>query len=443
MPPRIVNSMLVVGAAIMVAACGSDSGGSSDKGGTGVTTGALTVTISTPGGVTGSVTISGPSGYSKTLSATTTLTGLTPGSYALTSTSVVSAATIVSVLDSGVISTTPVTVSTGDTATTSVVYAQRPGTGALWVTNVASASVLDAYAASSLSQSGSPSPSASIGGGFLGTISTGLAFDSHGNAWVAEVQGDSIIEYSAAQLGSASPTPVATILLPSPGATLAFDASGDLWVVITNDGISSVAVEFSASQVNALPARSDPQPVQVVTIPSPSSGGDAFGIAFDASGNMWVAQQTTGQVYRFAAGDLAGGTSGAVPTDSLPASHPIGLAFDAAGNLWVAGQTELDGFTAAQLTGPPPLGPIYEDTFSGSTQPLGLAFDNSGNLWMTVNTLQIFAFTPAQLTTGGQLTPTTTLTVSDGGAPQIGVIAFDPHGTGTPLAGARAPRSAR
>ena len=54
-------------------------GGSSDTGPT--PTASLAVTVSAPGGVSTPVFVSGPNGYSQTLSGTQTLTGLAPGNY--------------------------------------------------------------------------------------------------------------------------------------------------------------------------------------------------------------------------------------------------------------------------------------------------------------------------------------------------------------------------
>ena len=69
----------------LLAACG----GSHDHHPPGATTGSLTVTISgLPAGVAGAVTLSGPASYSKTLTASTTLTDLAPGAYTLSAASV-------------------------------------------------------------------------------------------------------------------------------------------------------------------------------------------------------------------------------------------------------------------------------------------------------------------------------------------------------------------
>jgi len=69
---------------VALLACGGYGDG--DDNGTGPppgpTTGSLAVTITgLPGGSTGTVTVTGPSGFSRTLTTTETLAGLTPGSY--------------------------------------------------------------------------------------------------------------------------------------------------------------------------------------------------------------------------------------------------------------------------------------------------------------------------------------------------------------------------
>ena len=55
-----------------------------------ITTGALTVTISgLPGGTAGAVTVTGPGGFVRSLTATTTVTGLVPGGYSVSAANVV------------------------------------------------------------------------------------------------------------------------------------------------------------------------------------------------------------------------------------------------------------------------------------------------------------------------------------------------------------------
>jgi secreted PhoX family phosphatase len=102
-----------------------------------------------------------------------------------------------------------------------------------------------------------------------------IAFDANGNLWVAnggQANYSSVVEFSAAQLAaSGSPAPNVT-LTPNAGslnqpAGLAFDASGDLWV--SNMGANTV-VEFTPSQI-----ASSGSPTPGVTVSGPSPNGPA------------------------------------------------------------------------------------------------------------------------------------------------------------------------
>jgi glucose/arabinose dehydrogenase len=100
----------------LLAACG----GGHDDDPPGATTGSLTVAIGgLPAGVAGAVTLSGPASYSKLLTASTTLTDLAPGAYALSAASVAQG--------TGTLAPTPamqqVQVNAGATASASVTYA--------------------------------------------------------------------------------------------------------------------------------------------------------------------------------------------------------------------------------------------------------------------------------------------------------------------------------
>ncbi|MCM2565494.1 PQQ-dependent sugar dehydrogenase [Janthinobacterium kumbetense] len=100
----------------LLAACG----GGHHHPAPGATTGNLTVTLGgLPAGVAGAVTVTGPASYSKTLTASTTLTGLAPGAYAVGAASVTQG--------TGTLAPTPVTqqvqVTAGATASASVTYA--------------------------------------------------------------------------------------------------------------------------------------------------------------------------------------------------------------------------------------------------------------------------------------------------------------------------------
>ena len=102
----------------LLASCGSSHHDDDDP--PGATTGSLAVTMAgLPAGVNGAVTVTGPASYSKLLTASSTLTDLAPGAYAVTATSVA--------YGTGSLAATPATqqvqVSAGAAATAGVAYA--------------------------------------------------------------------------------------------------------------------------------------------------------------------------------------------------------------------------------------------------------------------------------------------------------------------------------
>lgn len=103
----------------LLASCGS-SHHHDDDDPPGATTGSLAVTIAgLPAGINGAVTVTGPAAYSKLLTASSTLTDLAPGAYAVTAASVA--------YGTGSLAGTPATqqvqVTAGATATAGVAYA--------------------------------------------------------------------------------------------------------------------------------------------------------------------------------------------------------------------------------------------------------------------------------------------------------------------------------
>ncbi|WP_425252687.1 PQQ-dependent sugar dehydrogenase [Janthinobacterium sp. NFX145] len=114
--PRPWLALLLACCLSLLAACG----GGHHHPAPGATTGSLTVTLGgLPAGVAGAVTVTGPASYSKTLTASTTLTDLAPGAYTLSAASVAQG--------TGTLAPTPVTqqvqVNAGATASAAVTYA--------------------------------------------------------------------------------------------------------------------------------------------------------------------------------------------------------------------------------------------------------------------------------------------------------------------------------
>jgi sugar lactone lactonase YvrE len=197
-----------------------------------------------------------------------------------------------------------------------------------------------------------------ISAGLLGPKS--LAFDAHGVLWVANYA--NVTAYSGTTQIAAD---TITAGLSAPSA-LTFDANGLLWVGDWPSGSpGSINAYSGATQV----------PGSTITNPQGLTSGlyGPRGLAFDASGNLWVGNGggnvNTVTVY-------AGATQlGASTITGL--AGPFGLAFDGSGHLWVsnANTNAIAAYTGtAQIPG--------TTITSGLNQPSGLAFDASGHLWV-------------------------------------------------------------
>jgi sugar lactone lactonase YvrE len=443
---------------LFVAACTNSSNSTGPKAPTGPktptgpTTGSLTVTISAPSGVTPSVAVSGPAGYHQILSATQTLTGLAVGSYTITAPRTASTAPIVGTVSTAVVTGSPASVTAGGTATASAIYAQQPGTGGLWATNFTDPTSLVQYTAAQLASSTSAAPAVTVT--TSGPLDQSIAFDASGNLWVADYSRSEVVEYAASQLAATgSPTPAVTLStttgfgsLNAPSA-LAFDANGNLWVA---NGGGNTIVEFTASQL-----LTSGTPTQAVKL-SDSSGSlvEPSALAFDPGGNLWVVNSaSSGQpsVVEFGTSQLAAGgtpTSAVTLTDDGAGSlaGALALAFDPSGNLWVAnGNADRDTvveFAASQLTtsGNPTPAVTLKPSTGTANHLAGLAFDATGNLWVANSTAgTILEFTASQLLASGTPTPNTVIS----GLTGSWGLAFDPHATNLPIKPQRHDNSSR
>jgi streptogramin lyase len=259
-----------------------------------------------------------------------------------------------------------------------------------------------------LSASGNVAPSAVITpAAYHGPY--GEAFDSVGDLWTASFYDNMIYEFTPDQLvASGSPTPKVALNLATLGSAgaegLAFDSAGDLWVMGFTSG---KLYEFTPGQ---LAASSSPQPA--VTITSP--GGPGYG-AFDTSGDLWVSDFDANTLVEYTPGQLAATGAPApavtISTDgSGSISEPWGVAFDASDDLWLSnfGGDTLVKFTPSQLqsSGSPTPATVISSGLAGLT---GIGIDSDGDLWATSFNDVVEEFSPEQLATTGSPTPADTI----------------------------------
>ncbi|PZA05795.1 hypothetical protein EWH23_14585 [Meiothermus sp. PNK-Is4] len=397
--------------------------------------------VGLPSGVSGRVTVRGPNGFSRVLSASQTLQ-VGGGPYRVEvgkTASPVTETTLVRAAYAGTSDNSETCVRNNQTARITVTYSQIPSSASLWIENrnpPSGASPLLGFAASLLGSTSTQSPTVNAG-----TISLrDIVFDQDGNLWgIGGTTADPhLVRYPARDLGSSGPKTrdrginIAGIsCLPT---RLAFDLAGNLWVSFP---CADRVVRLNADQLGA---SGTVTPVAAITgLPAPQ------GLAFDRSGNLWIADQELKKVLRFNASRLGASTSG--PDLTIESSRPGGggtldtylLAFDAAGNLWVGAfaanilyrltPADQDGSGSKTLT------PAIQISVTVSDLLEGMAFDEGGGLWITYSAGKFARLSPSQLTTssspGSPTTPERIITSPSIGS--AGGLALYPAPAGLPL----------
>ncbi|HZO21976.1 MAG TPA: hypothetical protein VFB37_05675 [Steroidobacteraceae bacterium] len=267
----------------------------------------------------------------------------------------------------------------------------------------------------------------------------GVQFDANGNLWVLDsaamvngVATAAVLGFSASQVGalatSNAPEPVTVITstaLKLPQQSV-FDSQGDQWIT---DHDNNTILVFTAAQLGQTGLNISP----AVIISSTALNGPT-GVAFDGAGNLWVANdgdvpQSSGgtssagtTIVEFAAAKLpTPPTTGMLTPDLAPditlnddgdssIQGPWALAFDADGNLWSSNAVsatvvEFAKSSLATSGKPTPAAILSSTTVSGNAAldaPHGLCFDDQGNL-VAVSSAGPFAvalFAKSQLATG-------------------------------------------
>ena len=243
--------------------------------------------------------------------------------------------------------------------------------------------------------SGNTRPEAVITAGVAGPGS--LALDSSGNLWVADNLG-TVVEYSKAELTSASPAPTVTIssgALDTPGG-LTFDASGDLWV---GDGGSGRIFGFAKAQ---LAKSGDPKPEVTLSPDLCSPDFDRSGDLWEGSGVNTLSELTKAQLTK------SGSPAPKVVITSASLSSLCKPTFDRSGNLWAANynRTTVVEFTKAELAKSGSPAPKLVITSAGISSPGDVAVDGSGDLWVpSVGKNSVIEFSRTELNKAGSLRP--------------------------------------
>ncbi|HEV2908125.1 MAG TPA: hypothetical protein VGX02_02545 [Candidatus Eremiobacteraceae bacterium] len=205
-------------------------------------------------------------------------------------------------------------------------------------------------------------------------FNSGVAFDVAQNLYVSNTSGPSIAVFAPPY--SAASAPTFTIAGGSSGLStpeqIGFDASGDLWVADQTNKVIKYTPPFSAASAPAL---------HVMTgLSSPQ------GVAFDVAANLYVADNT-GLLAMFASP-----YAGAPITTANGLQFPLAVITDSA-HVYVAdfGKKGVVAYTtpiaAAQA-------PAFTITTGLTNGPHGLAFDSAGNLYVSTNGGEIVVYAP-------------------------------------------------
>jgi len=232
-----------------------------------------------PNGVNADITVTGPNSYSDHVTAGTTLTGLSDGTYTVTAASVTSGGTV---YDPAPASQT-VTLSGGQTGSASVAYAaQSSGTGSLTITVVTPTGVT-----ANIQVTGPGGYSAHVTGT---TTLTGLTAGSY--SIVPSTVNDGTYDYA----GVASPSSVSVSANTTGSATVTYTAS-DGALHLTASGVPSgetgaVAVTGPNGYADSWNAPSGTTAISIIQLPPGSYSVTAADITVSSSSDVYHATIT-------------------------------------------------------------------------------------------------------------------------------------------------------
>jgi streptogramin lyase len=213
----------------------------------------------------------------------------------------------------------------------------------------------------------------SSGGSYINTITNGgidapygAAFDAYGNIWTANTAASSVSEFT--------PFMAPVFYYGDPQSALydafaiAADSSGYVWV-----GADDNIVKLNNAGV------------PIFSVPVTSSGGGIYSVAVDNGGNAWVPDVYNNNVVKISPGSTNLSGTGGYTGGGL--NYPTTVAMDGAGNAWLA--NEFGGsVTEISNTGTPLSG---SNGFQGGAMqyPVTVAIDGSGNAWVAGGSVSV------------------------------------------------------
>jgi ligand-binding sensor domain-containing protein len=387
--------------------------GAAEGGCTTAATGTIAVTVTgLPAGVKARLNVIGQGGtQTQTVQATTNLAPVQSGDYKFTASTVGDSDPIVRRAFKGAVSIPSAHLCDGQTVSVDVTYSLIASSNKIWWGSGNSTSDTLGFASSTLAASGTPA--ATVAANTKGTIPG--AFDPDGNLWVIDgtTGAEGVKRYPAETLGaSGDKTPDVVVTSGAftggtPGASsIAFDASGDMWVGVI---FSQKVVELSAGSLGASGMVTPSVEIGNVNVPN--------ALAFDANGNLWIGSGDN--VLEYKAARLSASTSAPAdvsiasqspPPVVSPLTNALGLAFNKDGELWVDYDGTLAKLTTTDLASSGTVTPAIQVKADVLALPSGIALDESGGLWMAYSAGKICGFGASQLGASGSVAPQVVVT---------------------------------
>ncbi len=191
---------------------------------------------------------------------------------------------------------------------------------------------------------------------------SGIAFDTQGDLYLAIGPFSEVVRIKATELNATKPGLAQTFATGVAGAnSIAFDKQGALYV---SGGASGIVYRVEASGGAAQPAAQVDKNVRILPDGKTQQAIVANGLEFDAAGVLHVADTSRGAVWKVVLGADGKGGKPVLLAQSPLLEGADGMAFDPSGNAWVA-VNELNAVVSVS-----PSGMVKTIAKNGSQGPL-------------------------------------------------------------------------